>query len=74
MNVLQSPDVFENFVESSTREYNINPSCSYSLPFYTWKAGVKFTNFKLNSINDKELLLHFEINIQYPWRSFKCYE
>ena len=32
MDVLQLTDVFENFVESSTREYKINPLYSYSLP------------------------------------------
>ena len=31
MDVLQLADVFENFVESSTREYKINPLYSYSL-------------------------------------------
>ena len=32
MDVLQLADVFENFVESSTREDNVNHLCSYSLP------------------------------------------
>ena len=44
MDVLQLADVFENFVESSTREYKINPLYSYSLPGYTWKAGLKLTD------------------------------
>ena len=35
MDVLQLADVFENFVESSTREYKLNPLYSYSLPGYT---------------------------------------
>ena len=47
MDVLQLADVFENFVESSTREYKINPLYSYSLPGYTWKAGLKLTNIRL---------------------------
>ena len=50
--VLQLADVFENFVESSTREYKINPLYSYSLPGYTWKAGLKLTNIKLDFIKD----------------------
>ena len=57
MDVLQLADVFENFVESSTREYKINPLYSYSLPGYTWKAGLKLTNIKLDFIKDKDLLL-----------------
>ena len=50
MDVLQLADVFENFVESSTREYKTNPLYSYSPPSYTWKAGL--TNIKLDFIND----------------------
>ena len=64
MDVLQLTDVFENFVESSTREYKINPLYSYSLPGYTWKAGLKLTNIKLDFIKDKELLLLLENNIR----------
>ena len=64
VDVLQLADVFENFVESSTREYKINPLYSYSLPGYTWKAGLKLTNIKLDFIKDKELLLLLENNIR----------
>ena len=62
MDVLQLADVFENFVESSTREYKINPLYSYSLPGYTWKAGLKLTDIKLDFI--KDLLLLLENNIR----------
>ena len=64
MDVLQLADVFENFVESSTREYKNNPLYSYSLPGYTWKAGLKLTNIKLDFIKDKDLLLLLENNIR----------
>ena len=70
MDVRQLGDVFENFVESSTREYKINPLYSYSLPGYTWKAGLKLTNIKLDFIEDthsasgKDLLLLLENNIR----------
>ena len=37
---------------------------SYSLPGYTWKAGLKFTNIKLDFIKDKQLLLLLENNIR----------
>ena len=60
MDVLQFADVFENFVESSTREYKINLLYSYSLPGYTWKAGLKLTNMKLIFIKNKDLLLLLE--------------
>ena len=64
MDVLQLTDVFENFVEKSTLEYGINPLYSYSLPGYTWKAGLKLTNIKLDFIKDKQLLLLLENNIR----------
>ena len=37
---------------------------SYSLPGYTWKAGLKLTNIKLDYIKDKEILLLLENNIR----------
>ena len=64
MDVLQLTDVFENFVEKSTLEYGINPLYSYSLPGYTWKAGLKLTKIKLDYIKCKELLLLLENNIR----------
>ena len=64
MDVLQLADVFENFVKSSTREYKINPLYSYSLPGYTWKAGLKLTNIKLDYIKCKEFLFLLENNIR----------
>ena len=51
-------------MESSTREYKINPLYSYSLPGCTWKAGLKLTNIELDYINCKELLLLLENNIR----------
>ena len=44
MDVLQLPDVFENFVQTSAEKYGIDPLYSYSAPGYTWKAGLKLTN------------------------------
>ena len=64
MDVLQLTDVFENFVETSTLMYGINPLYSYSLPGYTWKAGLKLTKNKLDFIKDKQLLLLLENNIR----------
>ena len=64
MDVLQLAVVFENIVEKATLEYGINPLYSYSLPGYTWKAGLKLTNIKLDFIKDKDLLLLLENNIR----------
>ena len=62
--VLQLADVMENFVEKATLEYDINPLYSYSLPGYTWKAGLKLTQIQLDFIKDKDLLLLLENNIR----------
>ena len=51
-------------MDSSTREYNINPLYSYSLPGYKWKAGLKITKVKLDFIKDKVLCLLLENNIR----------
>ena len=64
MDVLQLTDIFENFVQTSTEEYGINPLYSFSAPGYTWKAGLKLTNIKLDFIKDKQLLLFLENNIR----------
>ena len=64
MDVLQLADVFENFVEKSSLGYSINPLYSYSLPGYTWKAGLKITKIKLDSVKEKDLLLLLENNIR----------
>ena len=56
--------------EDVTLAYSINPLYSYTLPAYTWKAGLKITKIKVDFIKDKELLLLLEKN--YPWRYFKC--
>ena len=49
-------------MESSTQEYNIDPLYRYSLPGYTWEAGLKLTNIKLDFIKDKHFLLLLENN------------
>ena len=64
MDVLQLTDIFENFVQTSTEEYGTNPLYSFSAPGYTWKAGLKLTNIKLDFIKDKHLLQLLENNIR----------
>ena len=66
MDVLQLTDVFENFVEKSTRMYSNNSSYSYSAPRYSWKAGVTMTKIKLDFIKDKHLLLEKNISGGIP--------
>ena len=64
MDVLQLADVFKNFVEKSTLKYGINPLYSYPLSGYTWKAGLKLTNIKLDFMKDKAFLLLLGNNIR----------
>ena len=64
MDVLQLTDVFENSVQTSTEEYGINPLFSFSTPGYTWKAGLKLTDIKLDFTEVKHLLLLLENNIR----------
>ena len=59
MNVLQLPDVFEKFVQTSTKEYGINQIYSYSALGFTWKAGLKITKIKLDFTKDKDLIITF---------------
>ena len=64
MDVLQLADVFENFVDKSSLLYGINRLYNYSAPCYTWKAGLKLTNKKLEYLKDGHLLLLLENNIR----------
>ena len=64
MDVIQLTDIFESFVQTSTEEYGIKVLYSFSAPGYTWKAGLKLTNIKLDFINNKHLLLLLENNIR----------
>ena len=55
--------MFENFSESSTLEYGLEPLFSDPLPRYPWKNGLKFALVKLDFIHSIELLLLLENNI-----------
>ena len=57
-------DVFEKFVKVSTKEYKINPLYCVSLPRYTYQCALKYTNIKLQTLQDKDLILLIENNIR----------
>ena len=57
-------DVFEKFVKVSTREYNFNPLYCVSLPGYTYQCALKYTDIKLQTLQDKDLILLLENNIR----------
>ena len=57
-------DVFEKFVKVSTKEYKINPLYCVSLPGYTYQCAFKYTDVKLQTLQDKDLILLKENNIR----------
>ena len=55
-------DVFEKFVKVSTEEYGINPLYCVSVPGYTYQCALKYTDIKLQTLQDKNLILLLENN------------
>ena len=44
----------------SVNEFGINPLYCVSLPGYTWQCGLKHTDIKLQTLQDKDLFLLIE--------------
>ena len=57
-------DVFEKFIKRYTEEYGIIPLYCVSLPGYTWQCGMKHTDIKLQTLQDKDMILFLENNIR----------
>ena len=53
-------DVFQKFFKKSIEEYGINPLYCVSLPGYTWQCGMKHTDIKLQTLQDKDMILILE--------------
>ena len=56
--------VFEKFKKISVYQYDINPLYCVSLPGYTWQCGLKYTGIKLQTLQDKDMILLLENNIR----------
>ena len=56
--------VFEKFVKVSVDEFRINPLYCVSLPGYTWQCGLKYTDIKLQTLQDIDMILLLENNIR----------
>ena len=56
--------VFEKFTKVSINEFKINPLYCVSLPGYTWQCGIKYTGIKLQTLQDKDMILLLENNIR----------
>ena len=53
-------DAFEKFIKTSNEEYGIIPLHCVTLPGYTWQCGMKSTDIKLQTLQDKDLTLTLE--------------
>ena len=52
------------FITVSINKLDINPLYCVSLPGYTWQCGIKHTDFKLQILQDKDMILLSEKNIR----------
>ena len=56
--------VFEKFIKVSQNKFGISPLYFVSLPGYTWSCGLKYTNIKLQTLQDKEMIFLLENGIR----------
>ena len=57
-------DVFEKLINVSTKEYGINPLYCASLPSKKYQCALKYTDIKLKTLQDKDLILLIEKNLR----------
>ena len=62
--VILLADIFEKFVKVSTKEYKITPLYCVSLPGYTYQCALKYTDIKLQTLQEKDLILLIGNNIR----------
>ena len=62
--VILLADVIEKFVKVSNEEYGINPLYCVSLPSDTYQCALKCTHIKLQTLQDKDMILLIENNIR----------
>ena len=62
--VILLADVTKKFVKVSFDEHGINPLYCVSLPGYTYQCALKYTDIKLQTLQDKDLILLIENKIR----------
>ena len=62
--VILLADVIEKFVKVSFEDYGINPLYCLSLPVYTYQCALKYTDTKLQTLQDKDSILLIENNVR----------
>ena len=56
--------VFGKIIKVSVNEFGINLLYCVSLPGYTWQCGLKYTNIKIQTLQDKDMTLLLENNVR----------
>ena len=49
---------FEKFREVSVNAFGINPLYCVSVPGYNWQCGLKYTGYKLQTLQGKDMILY----------------
>ena len=62
--VILLADVFEKIIKVSKNEFNINPLYCVTLLGYTYDCGLNYTDIKLQTLQDKYMILLIENNIR----------
>ena len=62
--VILLADNFEKFITTSFKNFEINLLYCVSLPGYTFEASIKYTNIKLQTLQDKDMILVLENKIR----------
>ena len=65
-------DVIEKFLKVSLEDYGINPLYFVCLPSYTYQCALNYTNKKLQTLQDKDMILLKEDNIRGGISSVMC--
>ena len=58
--VLLLADVFEKFISTSLKNYNLDPCHYFSAPWLSWDAMLKMTKVELEKISDTDIHLFIE--------------
>ena len=57
-------DIFEKVMKVSIEELDINPQYCVSLPGYTRQFGLKYTDIRIQILQDKDLILALRIILE----------
>ena len=49
--------ILRKFIKASINEFDIKPLYSVNLPGYTWQCGLKYTDIRLQTLRDEEMIL-----------------